>query len=78
MTPTPRAPDGRYGAHFWLNAGRRWGALPPGLYYMSGFEGQRVFVVPSKQAVVVRLGMTKKGSSWDAPAFLADVLAALP
>ncbi|MEE8523376.1 MAG: serine hydrolase, partial [Thermoanaerobaculia bacterium] len=53
-TPTPRS-NGRYGAHFWLNADadgseRRWPGLPADLYMMSGFEGQWVYVVPSKQA----------------------------
>ncbi len=81
-TPTPRS-NGRYGAHFWLNAEpdegqRRWPGLPADLFMASGFEGQWVYVVPSKQTVVVRLGMTKKRGAWDGASFLAEVLAALP
>lgn len=84
-TTTPQAPRGRYGAHFWLNAGddengsnRPSPELPPDAYFMSGFEGQSVTVVPSRRAVVVRLGMSKSPTSWDRGAFVADVLAALP
>ena len=85
VTPTPRAPKGRYGAHFWLNAGtdaegtdRPWPELPADAYFMSGFEGQMVAVVPSKSAVVVRLGLSRGPTSWNRTEFLAGVLAALP
>ena len=44
-TPTAAAPDGRYGAHWWLNSGpegrpseRRWPALPADLYFADGFQ----------------------------------------
>jgi CubicO group peptidase (beta-lactamase class C family) len=64
-TPTPRAPDGRYGAHWWLNAGdprdaarRPWPALPTDTYAATGHNGQYVFVVPSAKLVVVRLGLS--------------------
>jgi CubicO group peptidase (beta-lactamase class C family) len=83
-TPTPGS-NGRYGAHFWLNAEpdapgseRRWPGLPADLFLMSGYEGQWVFVAPSKQAVVVRLGMTQDRGAWDPAPFLEEVLAALP
>ncbi len=63
-TPT-EASNGEYGAHFWLNragaAGREryMKALPEAVYFMSGHEGQYVFIVPSKRMVIVRLGMTR-------------------
>lgn len=80
--PTPAAPRGSYGAHFWLNAGadaeRRWPELPADLYLASGFSGQAVVIVPSRRAVIVRLGLSHAGSSWDQSEFLADVLNALP
>jgi CubicO group peptidase (beta-lactamase class C family) len=64
-TPTPGAPEGRYGAHWWLNAGapgdparRQWAALPPDAYAARGHSGQWVLVVPSAQLVVVRLGLS--------------------
>jgi len=64
-TPTPRASLGRYGAHWWLNAGevgaperRPWPGLPAETYAARGHSGQWVVVVPSARLVVVRLGLT--------------------
>ncbi|MEQ1929874.1 MAG: serine hydrolase [Parvularculaceae bacterium] len=62
-TPTT-ASNGEYGAHFWLNSDGEGRArfvpgLPEGAYYMAGHEGQYVFIVPDKNAVIVRLGMTR-------------------
>lgn len=83
-TPTPAAPDGRYGAHWWLNAGtaenpeqRPFPELPPDLYFASGHEGQFVVIVPSRDAVVVRLGLTVSGR-FPIGELLARILDALP
>lgn len=84
-TPTPKAPRGRYGAQIWLNAGepsdrasRDWPHLPPDTFAFNGFEGQHVIVIPSLQAVVVRLGLTQGRREWDPDAALLPILAALP
>jgi CubicO group peptidase (beta-lactamase class C family) len=65
-TPTPAAPDGGYGAGWWLNAGdperpahRTWPSLPRDAYAARGKSGQYVVVVPSAELVVVRLGLTQ-------------------
>ncbi|MEO9483904.1 MAG: serine hydrolase [Ekhidna sp.] len=50
---------GRYGGQFWLQASHP--ELPKDTYYMGGFHGQRVFIIPSEQLVVVRLGVTYNG-----------------
>lgn len=64
-TPTPAAPQGAYGAHWWLNAGtpgrpedRPWPRIPAEVYAARGHSGQWVAVVPSARLVVVRLGLT--------------------
>ena len=64
-TPTPNNPLNNYGAHFWLNADpqdssqqRTWPSLPADAYSMSGFQGKRVIIIPSKELVVVRLGIS--------------------
>jgi CubicO group peptidase (beta-lactamase class C family) len=82
-TPAPGAPQGRYGAHWWLNAGipgnpesRPYPSLPPDLYYASGHEGQFLVVVPSRQAVIVRLGVTR-GRDFDLETFIRQILDAL-
>lgn len=56
-TPT-KSSDEIYGAHFWLNP---IGALPDAprdLYFMDGYQGQRVFIIPSYDLVVVRMGLS--------------------
>lgn len=84
LEPTEGAPRGGYGRHWWLNHGtpgapeeRAFPGLPRDAFYASGFEGQYVMVVPSRDAVIVRLGCTKDGS-FSATQFFEGVLAALP
>ena len=83
-TPAPAAPRGEYGAHFWLNAGSSVGSVSPplpraprDLFYASGHDGQCVSIVPSRDLVVVRLGLTP--GFWSGPyeKFIADVVAAV-
>ncbi len=52
--------DGKYGAHFWLNAGGRYKDIPHDVYSANGFQGQRVFIIPSKELVVVRTGLEEQ------------------
>lgn len=54
-TPAPGWEEPRYGGQFWLNGTHEF-ALPTEAYYMAGFGEQRVFIVPSADLVVVRLG----------------------
>jgi len=83
--PAPAAPHGRYGAHLWLNAGtgpegadRPYPGLPRDLCYFAGFQGQRVYVLPSRELVVVRLGLTKDESVWSEPDILLPLLEVVP
>jgi CubicO group peptidase (beta-lactamase class C family) len=83
-TPAQGAKKGEYGAQFWLNAGapnnkadRNFPAVPEDMFYLSGYEGQDVFVIPSKNLVVVKLGLTT-GNWIDANAFLSNIISALP
>lgn len=85
-TPTSAAPEGRYGALWWLNAGappdpshRMWPGLPTDAYSARGHSGQYVLVVPSAKLVVVRLGLSFPDDGNDGTAELvADLLRALP
>ncbi len=54
-TPGPAWEQPVYGGQFWLNRTREW-ALPEDAYMMAGSGQQRVFVVPSADLVVVRMG----------------------
>jgi len=75
---TPTAKQGEYAAHFWANAGGKLAHVPRDAYWASGFQGQAVLIVPSRNAVIVRLGLTHDRPSWDLDAFATAVLAALP
>jgi CubicO group peptidase (beta-lactamase class C family) len=84
-TPTPRAIRGEYGALFWLNAGspsnasdRMMASVPADTFFARGFQEQRVFIVPSKELVLVRFGATSDKSAWNDDVFVAGMLAALP
>lgn len=80
LKPTPLAPKGEYGAHFWLNAGnsdnpdnRLFRSLPTDLAYMGGFNFQIVAIIPSRGVVIVRLGVTHD-NSWSHEFFIRNVL----
>ncbi len=82
-TPADAAPQGEYGAQIWLNAGsknnpanRRFPNVPNDMYLMDGFEGQSVIMIPSRQIVIVRLGLSQK-REFDVNGFVSDVLKAL-
>ncbi|WNJ18940.1 serine hydrolase [Pontibacter sp. G13] len=85
-TRTPTAPHGEYSAQFWNNATsptgeitrRYWPEVPEDAYYCSGFEGQNVVIIPSRDVVIVRLGLSHSRAAWDVGTFLEEVLAALP
>ena len=57
----------QYGAHWWLNGEqKRFPIMPKDIYYMGGHDGQYVIVVPSKNAVIVRLGLIRPPASFEA------------
>lgn len=57
-TPTPTS-NGDYGGHFWLNAGGKYPDVPKDMYFCGGFQGQKVIIIPSKDLVIVRFGLTE-------------------
>ncbi len=84
-TPAPASLRGKYGAHFWLNAGRPDLGVPPpmpsvprDLFYAAGKDGEYIVIVPSRDLVVVRLGVTPLDGRWSLESFLRTVLAAFP
>lgn len=54
-TLAPGWEEPRYGGQFWINGLEEF-ALPSTAYMMAGFGEQRVFVVPTHDLVVVRMG----------------------
>jgi CubicO group peptidase (beta-lactamase class C family) len=52
--------EGIYGAHFWINKRNlAYPDVPVDLYSANGYQGQRIFIIPSKDVVVVRLGLNQ-------------------
>ncbi len=74
--PAPNA-KGLYGGHFWLNRGNRYPDAPADIFSMEGFHGQKVFIIPSKDLVVVRLGLTYQESDFDFNQWLQEIIAAI-
>lgn len=82
-TPARNAKRGEYGAQFWLNAGepgnpqnRMYPDVPADLFWADGYEGQNVFIIPSKNLVVVKLSLSS-GNYLDDNKFLSDIISAL-
>ena len=71
-TPTNTS-EGRYGAQFWLNAGAYYPDVPKDMYSCNGFKGQYVFIIPSKNLVVVRTGLVAD-PKFDVNGFLRDII----
>ena len=82
--PAPAAKAAQYGAQFWLKVpppyriepGRPQ-LLPADAFHAVGHGGQFVTVIPSRELVVVRLGLALDPVAWDHEAFMHDLLAAL-
>jgi CubicO group peptidase (beta-lactamase class C family) len=53
--PAPAWEEPEYGGQFWVNGTGEWN-LPTDAFYMSGAGGQHVFIVPSHDLVIVRMG----------------------
>ena len=84
-TLTPQSPRKDFGAHLWVkvpppfdSAVKPGPRLPPDAFHVVGHEGQFVSVIPSRQLVVVRLGLSRGQHVWDHNAFLARLLEAFP
>lgn len=75
ITPAKGSNEG-YGAFFWLNKNRSLPDVPDDTYFCDGFKGQRVFVIPSKNLVIVRLGFSSK--KFDFNKFVSSLIGTLP
>jgi CubicO group peptidase (beta-lactamase class C family) len=61
-TPAPAWKQPVYGGFFWINGTGDWN-LPKNAYLMAGAGGQNVFIVPSHQLVIVRMGHFRGASA---------------
>ena len=74
-TPT-NSSHGRYGAQFWLNAGGEYPNVPKDLFSCNGYQGQYVFIIPSKDLVVVRFGLAKE-PGFNIDEFLSEIVTSI-
>lgn len=65
--------NGAYGGHFWLNKGSAYSNVARDAYWMDGFHGQTVVIVPSKELVIVRLGLDYYGN-FDFNNWIANII----
>ncbi|MDC6364653.1 MULTISPECIES: serine hydrolase [Flavobacteriaceae] len=75
-TPTVHS-NGEYGAHFWLNSGGRYPDVPKDLFSCNGYQGQHVYVIPSKNLVIVRTGLAEE-PEFDANKVLSAIVKSVP
>jgi hypothetical protein len=76
FTTTPAEhSNGKYGGHFWLNKGQEFSDCPTDMYYCDGYLGQFVFIIPSHDLVIVRLG--NDGKYFDGNNFVSSIIKCL-
>ena len=74
-TTTPASDSkGEYGAFFWLNLSKAVPSAPQDMFSAEGHDGQQIFIIPSKEMVVVVLGCSPRSNSMDFDRLLADIL----
>jgi len=68
---------GNYGSQFWLNlSGKELPDAPKDIYFADGYQGQRIYIIPSKKLVIVRMGLTKK-KDFDYNKMVVEIIDAL-
>ena len=74
VTPGEGTGGANYGLGFWLNTGQRiFPQLPANTFHAGGNSGQFVVVIPERELVVVRLGLTLDESRAALGPILADL-----
>lgn len=82
-TAAPAAPDKKYGAHFWLKIPKEFRGddddrlVPEDAFHCIGYEGQFVSIIPSRQLVIVRLGLARVPGAWQQDVFIKKIVASL-
>ncbi|MBL4866288.1 MAG: serine hydrolase [Pseudomonadales bacterium] len=76
-------PHHQYAAHFWLQIPKFYKnsqhdeiSLPEDMFFAMGYEGQFVTMIPSRDLVIVRMGLTRQAGAWDQALFVEKILTA--
>lgn len=73
------ASGGRYGGHVWLRLGDPGEeSHPPDTFHVAGHDRQLLTVIPSRQLVVLRMGLARSMRFYNHAELVQGVLAALP
>jgi CubicO group peptidase (beta-lactamase class C family) len=77
-TTVADASNGAYGSFFWLNIDKALPSAPEDMYMCVGHDGQRIYILPTQDLIVVILGYssTSKGGM-DFDRLLKDILGTL-
>ncbi len=73
------ASDGNYAGTFWLkesNPLQELKDVPADVYFADGFQGQRIYIIPSRKLVVVRMGYSMANLNMND--LLSGIISALP
>ena len=79
MRTPAKASDGNYAGTFWLKESNPENALvdvPEAVFFADGFLGQRIYIIPSKKLVVVRMGYGY--SNFNLNNFLSEIIKTIP
>ncbi len=79
MKTPAESSDGNYAGTFWLKESNPLQALkdvPDDVFFADGFIGQRIYIIPSKKLVVVRMGYCL--TNFNLNDFLREIILTLP
>jgi CubicO group peptidase (beta-lactamase class C family) len=78
-TSASSSSKGAFGAFFYLNRGKKLPSAPEDMYSCEGHDGQRIFILPEQDLIVVVLGFSHKPEGeMDFDSLLKDILNTLP
>ncbi len=69
--------NGEYGALYWLNKSGAMPSVPRNMFWCQGYDGQRIFMIPSKELMVVVLGFSHKPNVMNTDKLLSDIISTI-
>lgn len=69
--------NGEYGSLFWLNQSGTYPSVPRDMFRCQGYDGQRIFMIPSKELIVVVLGFSHIPNVMNTDKLLSDIISAI-
>lgn len=77
-TTSSSASEGLYGSFFWLNKSLTMPSAPADMYSCNGHDGQHIYIIPSRELIIVVLGYSPTSTGgMDTDRLIKDVLETL-